>query len=182
MPNQRDLAKTLGISQSAVSLALRGDASSFCDQAGVRKTDLLYESFESETVARTGRVPMPSKKEKVLGGHALLIVGFKDDTSEFIVRNSWSASFGDGGYIYLPYAYVSSPNLAQDFWVVRKVSGAGPARAWEKAVHLAAGQGSGSGEVEYPYVDMLIALFKSSRSGVTSELHNTKALEHLMYI
>lgn len=85
----------------------------------------VYESFESPDVARTGHVPMPSKKERVLGGHALLIVGFKDDTREFIVRNSWSASFGDAGYIYLPYAYVTSKNLAQDFWVVRRVSGAG---------------------------------------------------------
>jgi C1A family cysteine protease len=85
----------------------------------------VYESFESPDVARTGHVPMPSKKERVLGGHALLIVGFKDDTSEFIVRNSWSAAFGDAGYIYLPYAYVASKDLAQDFWVVRRVSGAG---------------------------------------------------------
>ena len=90
----------------------------------------VYESFESPEVARTGHVPMPSKKEKVLGGHALLIVGFKDDTSEFIVRNSWSASFGDAGYIYLPYAYVASKDLAQDFWVVRRVSGAGAGAGW----------------------------------------------------
>jgi C1A family cysteine protease len=40
---------------------------------------LIYESFESPEVARTGKVPYPKKsQERVLGGHALLAVGYTD--------------------------------------------------------------------------------------------------------
>ena len=39
----------------------------------------VYESFESEAVAKTGRMPMPASDEKALGGHAVLCVGYDDD-------------------------------------------------------------------------------------------------------
>ena len=35
----------------------------------------VYESFETNTVARTGHVPMPASGEHVLGGHAVCAVG-----------------------------------------------------------------------------------------------------------
>ena len=38
----------------------------------------VYESFESEEVARTGIVPMPSSGEKMLGGHAIAVMGWND--------------------------------------------------------------------------------------------------------
>ena len=38
----------------------------------------VYESFESEEVARTGEVPMPGEGEKMLGGHAILCCGYDD--------------------------------------------------------------------------------------------------------
>lgn len=39
----------------------------------------VYESFESQEVARTGEVPMPKPDEKMLGGHAILCCGYNDD-------------------------------------------------------------------------------------------------------
>jgi len=79
---------------------------------------LVYESFESATVAKTGIIPMPAKKEKLLGGHAICIVGYDDSKSWFICRNSWGASWGDKGYFYLPYTYFNG-KLASDFWVLQ---------------------------------------------------------------
>ena len=38
----------------------------------------VYESFESQAVAKTGDVPMPRPGEQVLGGHAVLAVGYDD--------------------------------------------------------------------------------------------------------
>ena len=38
----------------------------------------VYESFETDEVAKTGIMPMPQKNEKVLGGHAVSAVGFND--------------------------------------------------------------------------------------------------------
>lgn len=82
----------------------------------------VYESFESEKVAKTGVVSMPKKTEEVLGGHALLLVGYNDTSRYFTVRNSWNKTFGDNGYIYLPYDYVFNQDLADEFWVIKRVS------------------------------------------------------------
>lgn len=81
----------------------------------------VYESFESDTVARTGMVPMPKRSESEIGGHAMLIVGYRDKEGCFIVRNSWGADWGKKGYCYIPYAYLTDPNLADDFWTIRMV-------------------------------------------------------------
>lgn len=81
----------------------------------------VYESFESQTVEQTGMVPLPKNSEQLLGGHALLVVGYRDSNLTFIVRNSWSSSWGDSGYCYLPYAYLMDENLSSDFWVIQAV-------------------------------------------------------------
>ena len=49
----------------------------------------VYESFESKQVTQTGIVPMPGPKERELGGHAVLAIGYDDSQGRFIVRNSW---------------------------------------------------------------------------------------------
>ncbi len=82
----------------------------------------VYTSFESPEVARTGVMPMPGSREKVLGGHAVLAVGYDDGPRHFIVRNSWGKGWGDGGYFYMPYSYLTEGSLADDFWTVRSVS------------------------------------------------------------
>src|SRR2546429_483816 len=49
----------------------------------------VYESFESQQVTNTGHAPMPATSEQVLGGHAVLCVGYEDAHQWFICRNSW---------------------------------------------------------------------------------------------
>jgi C1A family cysteine protease len=83
---------------------------------------VVYPSFESPEVASTGIVPMPLSSEQPIGGHAVALVGFIEDKKQFIVRNSWGDSWGDKGYFYMPYDYVLSPDLAEDFWVVKKIT------------------------------------------------------------
>jgi C1A family cysteine protease len=81
----------------------------------------VYESFESDAVAQTGKVPMPSQDEQVLGGHAVLAVGYSDASQRFLMRNSWGTEWGINGYFTIPYAYVTDPDLADDFWTIRLV-------------------------------------------------------------
>ena len=50
---------------------------------------MMYESFESEDVAKTGVLNLPLSSEQKLGGHAVLIVGYDSDSERFIVMNSW---------------------------------------------------------------------------------------------
>jgi C1A family cysteine protease len=80
----------------------------------------VFEEFESAAVAATGQVPMPNRFSKEVGGHAVLAVGYDDIHRHVIVRNSWGPEWGDKGYFYLPYDYITNPNLAEDFWLVRK--------------------------------------------------------------
>jgi C1A family cysteine protease len=76
----------------------------------------LYESFESDAVAANGIVPMPGADENQIGGHCMLIVGYTKD--HFIVRNSWGTSWGDAGYCYMPFDYLTNSSLADDFWAI----------------------------------------------------------------
>jgi C1A family cysteine protease len=81
----------------------------------------VYDSFESEEVAKTGDVPLPPRGETVLGGHAVLAVGYDDDIQRFHVRNSWGKGWGKEGYCTMPYGYLSDPQLASDFWAIYTV-------------------------------------------------------------
>lgn len=81
----------------------------------------VYESFESAEVARTGVANMPGRKETLLGGHAVMAVGYDDKSGRFLVRNSWGARWGQEGCFTMPYEYLLEENLSADFWTVRLV-------------------------------------------------------------
>jgi C1A family cysteine protease len=81
----------------------------------------VYESFLSQAVAKTGMMPMPKAKEKVAGGHAVMAVGYDDKKQVMIVRNSWGKDWAVKGYFYMPYSYITSSHLCDDFWTIRIV-------------------------------------------------------------
>ena len=81
----------------------------------------VYESFESQQVAKTGKLNMPKKNEQVVGGHAILAVGYDDKSKRFIIRNSWGSNWGLAGYFTMPYDYLTEENLSDDFWTIRIV-------------------------------------------------------------
>ncbi len=82
----------------------------------------VYTEFENDNIANTGTLNMPGPKEKLLGGHAVLAVGYDDKSQRFIVRNSWGNQWGLKGYFTMPYAYLTDPNLADDIWTIRWVA------------------------------------------------------------
>jgi C1A family cysteine protease len=82
---------------------------------------LIYKSFETIEVARTGMVPMPTTGEDLLGGHAVVCVGYDDERKLWIMRNSWGVDWGDNGYFYLPYLYLLDSSLASDLWNIIKI-------------------------------------------------------------
>ena len=81
----------------------------------------VYKSALTDKVAKTGDIPMPSWRERVMGaegGHAIMAVGY-DDTKEVILfRNSWSDKWGQAGYGTLPYTYFNG-SLSADLWCIQ---------------------------------------------------------------
>jgi len=81
----------------------------------------VYESFNYGSTARTGIVPMPSRSEVMLGGHAVYMAGYDDSEKHFICMNSWGKDWGISGSFYLPYEYLLN-GLADDFWMISKIN------------------------------------------------------------
>jgi C1A family cysteine protease len=87
----------------------------------------VYSSIRDADGA--GNIPRPAPTESVLGGHAIVAVGYDDGheitnandgrttTGAFRIRNSWGTGWGDGGYGWIPYAYVLE-GLAEDWWTM----------------------------------------------------------------
>ena len=83
----------------------------------------VYSSFMSYNVARTGVMPYPNtRRERLLGGHAVLLVGYNKSKKVFIARNSWGTSWGDRGYFYMPFQVIQNSSMSCDFWIIKEVN------------------------------------------------------------
>lgn len=78
----------------------------------------VYSFFESEQMAKTGVLKMPSRHERSLGGHCVAIVGHDDSKQMVLVRNSWGINWGQHGHFWMPYEYLTS-DLCSDGWMIR---------------------------------------------------------------
>jgi len=77
-------------------------------------------SFEGPHVASTGHW-VPIDGEEILGGHAVLMVGYDDSDKTALVRNSWGNRWGLKGHFKVPLSWLCDPNNASDFWVFYSV-------------------------------------------------------------
>jgi C1A family cysteine protease len=81
------------------------------------------KSFMDGPIAKTGIMRMPSKTEKITGGHAVALVGYDDMSQHWLVRNSWGEKWGRAGYFFMPYDFLKDPNWCSDFWTVLDAPG-----------------------------------------------------------
>ena len=88
----------------------------------------VYSSFMSDEVSQSGIMQMPVKSETVEGGHAVVMVGYstvswtdkgtgRSMPPGLIIRNSWGADWGLGGYFVMPFGYVNT-DLSDDYWQI----------------------------------------------------------------
>jgi C1A family cysteine protease len=90
----------------------------------------VYGSYTQ--TAATGKIPYPTRGDKIVGGHAIVAVGYDDNikikntnpgavetTGAILIRNSWGTGWGSSGYGWLPYDYVLK-GLAVDWWSLLK--------------------------------------------------------------
>ena len=77
---------------------------------------MVYSSFMTTTVQKTGIVPMPNTQtETLLGGHCVSLVGYDDSKQTYLCANWWGTTWGNNGFFTLPYQYVLNSSLASDF-------------------------------------------------------------------
>ena len=90
----------------------------------------VYSSISQAST--TGKVPYPTSGENILGGHAVVTVGYDDKlkiknsnpggaetTGALLIRNSWGTEWGSSGYGWLPYEFVLK-GIAVDWWSLLK--------------------------------------------------------------
>jgi C1A family cysteine protease len=86
-----------------------------------------FPSFNNTEIP--GGIPYPCSGEQAEWGHAIVAVGYDDNKKitntscnketkgALLIRNSWGKEWGESGYGWMPYKYVTS-KLAMDFWSV----------------------------------------------------------------
>ncbi len=90
-------------------------AAGFPSMFGFPVYDEYYELLDG------GLIAFPGEKSTYYGGHANVVVGYDDnlkvgkDKGALLVRNSWGTTWGNGGYGWMSYRYVTE-GLAQDWW------------------------------------------------------------------
>lgn len=90
----------------------------------------VFSSISQAAVS--GKIPYPTKGEKIAGGHAVVAVGYDDNMKikntyagavetkgAILIRNSWGTGWGSSGYGWLPYDYILK-GLAVDWWSLIK--------------------------------------------------------------
>ena len=101
--------------------------------AGALPSMFGFTVYSSYTQANTtGKIPFPTAGERIVGGHAIVAVGYDDamkiknsspgaseTTGALLIRNSWGTGWGAAGYGWLPYDYVLR-RLTADWWSLLK--------------------------------------------------------------
>lgn len=77
-----------------------------------------YTNLFSQYTTSTGNITYPLARERYLGGHAVLLVGFDDVAQTYTFMNSWGSKWGNKGFGTIPYRYLENVNLAGDFWTL----------------------------------------------------------------
>jgi C1A family cysteine protease len=81
----------------------------------------VYSEFDAPLPG--GLIAYPSPTSNYRGGHAIVAAGYDDnlmignDRGALLIRNSWGTGWGNSGYGWMSYKYVTQ-DLAEDWWTL----------------------------------------------------------------
>jgi len=81
----------------------------------------VYSEFDNPLPG--GLIAFPAPNSQYRGGHAIVAAGYDDnvmigpDRGALLIRNSWGTGWGNGGYGWMSYRYVTQ-DLAEDWWTL----------------------------------------------------------------
>lgn len=81
----------------------------------------IYHSFHDYNNQKYGDMSMPTYLERSrdpIGHHAVMAVGYDDTRKRVIIQNSWGEGWGDKGYFYMPYDFITTSGMCFDFWKI----------------------------------------------------------------
>jgi len=81
----------------------------------------IFPSFDDATGIISVPTDVDLKNLKNSGSHAMLCVGYNRVKKYFVVRNSWGVKWGDGGYCYIPFSYMTDNNLIHNICTIRSI-------------------------------------------------------------
>lgn len=76
-----------------------------------------FTCFSNIIKSSGGIIPLPTKNDTIIGGHAVLITGYDDTTQMFTFKNSWGLSWGSSGYGKISYQYYLKGYMT-DLWSI----------------------------------------------------------------
>lgn len=100
----------------------------------------VFSEMESDEMAKTGQLKLPMQDSEYLGNHAVLCVGYIDNTinvglirniigkiinkptskGNLIFLNSWGSDWGKSGFFFMPYEYFDKYTIDKWCCVVDK--------------------------------------------------------------
>jgi C1A family cysteine protease len=68
----------------------------------------VYSNFDNLEDSVDYTLTMPTASDNILGGHAVVLVGYNLAKKLILCRNSFGADWGIAGYFWVPFEYVST--------------------------------------------------------------------------
>jgi C1A family cysteine protease len=76
----------------------------------------VYTNFNN--IKEDGILTMPNKYDKLIGYHSVVAIGYNDNRRQFLIRNSYSDTWGKDGNFLMPYDYILNEDYCNDFWII----------------------------------------------------------------
>jgi C1A family cysteine protease len=87
----------------------------------------IFKNINDDEIKKTGIIKLyiddnDDNDDNLVGGHCIILVGFDDNTRYFKFINSWGNKWGENGFGYLPYEYISNKYLSDEFYILNKIT------------------------------------------------------------